>query len=208
MTAFERADSRDRARRGIALHAAAAVRARAGGAVAVHGARLRRRRGERALGDASRARGSRTSAIERDTYGETLGRHVGPGDLIIDLAWNIGTRRHPRVVPRARRPLRQHVARGVGSRTPTWRTTPAAGAHALRAAHGAPRPDRALGRQRRAVGGARARRQPRPRLALHEGGARRHRGRRASTRAPRERATRSRPRAPTARGTGSRRRSA
>ena len=29
--------------------------------------------------------------IERDSYGETLGRYVGPGDMIVDLAWNIGT---------------------------------------------------------------------------------------------------------------------
>jgi homospermidine synthase len=29
--------------------------------------------------------------IEQESYGETLGRHVGPGDVIVDLAWNIGT---------------------------------------------------------------------------------------------------------------------
>jgi homospermidine synthase len=29
--------------------------------------------------------------IERETYAETLGRHAGPGDLIVDLAWNTGT---------------------------------------------------------------------------------------------------------------------
>ena len=29
--------------------------------------------------------------IERETFGETFGRHVGPGDLIVDLAWNTGT---------------------------------------------------------------------------------------------------------------------
>src|SRR5438874_3916081 len=29
--------------------------------------------------------------IEEANYGEVLGRHVGPGDLILDLAWNLGT---------------------------------------------------------------------------------------------------------------------
>ena len=29
--------------------------------------------------------------IEKDNYGEVLGRHAGPGDVIVDLAWNIGT---------------------------------------------------------------------------------------------------------------------
>ena len=29
--------------------------------------------------------------IELDSYAEVLGRHVGRGDLIVDLAWNIGT---------------------------------------------------------------------------------------------------------------------
>jgi homospermidine synthase len=29
--------------------------------------------------------------IERDSYAETLRRYVGPGDVIVDLAWNIGT---------------------------------------------------------------------------------------------------------------------
>src|SRR6187551_1304930 len=29
--------------------------------------------------------------VERHSYAETLGRHAGPGDLIVDLAWNIGT---------------------------------------------------------------------------------------------------------------------
>ena len=29
--------------------------------------------------------------IEEGNYGEVLGRHVGPGDVIVDLAWNIGT---------------------------------------------------------------------------------------------------------------------
>jgi homospermidine synthase len=29
--------------------------------------------------------------VTQDNYAELLGRHVGPGDVIIDLAWNIGT---------------------------------------------------------------------------------------------------------------------
>jgi len=29
--------------------------------------------------------------IEQANYGDVLGRHVGPGDLIVDLAWNLGT---------------------------------------------------------------------------------------------------------------------
>jgi homospermidine synthase len=29
--------------------------------------------------------------VEQDSYAEVLGRHVGPGDVIVDLAWNIGT---------------------------------------------------------------------------------------------------------------------
>jgi len=29
--------------------------------------------------------------IERASYGDVLGRYVGPGDLIVDLAWNTGT---------------------------------------------------------------------------------------------------------------------
>src|SRR5579862_4496444 len=35
-----------------------------------------------------------TFAAERITpgnYGEVLGRYVGPGDVIVDLAWNLGT---------------------------------------------------------------------------------------------------------------------
>jgi homospermidine synthase len=29
--------------------------------------------------------------VDQDNYRDLLGRHVGPGDVIIDLAWNIGT---------------------------------------------------------------------------------------------------------------------
>jgi homospermidine synthase len=29
--------------------------------------------------------------VTEDNYGELLGRHAGPGDVIVDLAWNIGT---------------------------------------------------------------------------------------------------------------------
>jgi homospermidine synthase len=29
--------------------------------------------------------------VARDNYAEVLGRHAGPGDVIVDLAWNIGT---------------------------------------------------------------------------------------------------------------------
>src|SRR3954453_10782940 len=29
--------------------------------------------------------------IEQGNYGEVLGRHLGAGDVIVDLAWNIGT---------------------------------------------------------------------------------------------------------------------
>ncbi len=48
------------------------------------------------VGDAARWVRERGAAFEaekvtQDDYGELLGRYVGPGDVIVDLAWNIGT---------------------------------------------------------------------------------------------------------------------
>ena len=44
-----------------------------------------------------------------------LSRHLGPGDVCIDLAWNIDTCTILDWCRVARRPLRQHLDRAVGS---------------------------------------------------------------------------------------------
>ena len=64
--------------------------------------------------------------VTEDNMGRLLGKHVGAGDLLIDLAWNIDALRDPAVVPRPRRAVRQHLGRGLGSlrRRPERSTRP------------------------------------------------------------------------------------
>ena len=104
---------------------------------------------------------------------ENIGRTARPstsghGDLLIDLAWNIDAGDDPPVVPRPRRALHQHVGRAVGPlrgrRSPARRTE-----RTLYVRHMALR-ERVRGLARAGPDrGRRARRQPRPGLALDEG---------------------------------------
>ena len=74
-----------------------------------------------------------------------LAELVGPGDVIVDLSWNVETLDMLRVVRRARRPVHQHVGRGVGSvrrhrEQVALRTQPVFPADADPAAEGGARP--------------------------------------------------------------------
>ncbi len=53
--------------------------------------------------------------VTKRNLGALLGQYVGAGDLLIDLAWNIDCCEILQWCHDARRALRQHVGRAVGS---------------------------------------------------------------------------------------------
>ena len=130
--------------------------------------------------------------VTRENMGALLGKYLGAGDLLIDLAWNIDCCEilqwcHDRGV------LYINTSVELWDPYENCQGRAAAEDDALLAAHEHPPHDGQMGRAR-PDGGARARRQSRPDLAFHQAGPDRHRQARPS------RTRRSRARPPTRSG--------
>ena len=120
--------------------------------------------------------------IVQDRYAEQLAQYVGPGDIIVDLAWNLGCadllewcyRNGVRYLNTSVELWDPYADRPLTDRS-----------HALCPAHAPAANDRRLAEQEGADGDSRPRGQSRARVAFHQDGAARHRPQGADGETPR-----------------------